>query len=274
MKGVNGYYLYALLDPFKEGIFNSGGCRVYYEPFYIGRGKGYRCKYHLTPSARKVKSIKNNIINRIFKNGKKPIIHIIKDGLTSDEADVLEIKLIKEYGRKFNSTGSLSNIADGGNSVTGFTLRQESKIKISESLKAYYKSIGGMPEYRKEQIREFNKKLVKEGKHQFSGKRDSEWKAKLSNSLKLAYKEGRATTNHLYMKTQEGKDKLAEWNKTAKLGNENNAKKYIINGEAVSNLSKFCRDHNINYSSIVKKFSYSGKDKIVYKGIEIVRLTK
>lgn len=44
----NRYYLYALLDTRKPGVFDYNGLHFnfLYEPFYIGKGKGYRYLQH------------------------------------------------------------------------------------------------------------------------------------------------------------------------------------------------------------------------------------
>lgn len=36
------FYVYVLLDPFKNGIFTYDEYHFEYEPFYVGKGKGKR----------------------------------------------------------------------------------------------------------------------------------------------------------------------------------------------------------------------------------------
>ena len=41
------FYVYAYLDPRKPGNFTYAEYNFGYEPFYIGKGRNYRYKYHL-----------------------------------------------------------------------------------------------------------------------------------------------------------------------------------------------------------------------------------
>lgn len=57
--------------------------------------------------------------------------HIIKDGLTKDEANSLEIKLISEY----KSKGASYNVTDGGEGSMGRPCKDETKLKIGAANK-------------------------------------------------------------------------------------------------------------------------------------------
>jgi len=113
----NKSYVYVYCDVRKEGKFVYGEYEFKYEPFYVGKGKGYRYRQHLTEAyhnhdwrnvhkCRKIRKIK-------IESGEDPII-IKFDNLTDDEAVNLEIKLIKLIGRMDNKTGILLNRTDGG----------------------------------------------------------------------------------------------------------------------------------------------------------------
>jgi hypothetical protein len=96
-------------------------------PYYIGKGIGKRAwskrhNVHLPTDPSR--------------------IQIIQDGLTNDEAKVLEIDLIAKYGRKDLGTGILRNQTDGGdgaslvgekNGMYGRTHIEENRKKMSES---------------------------------------------------------------------------------------------------------------------------------------------
>jgi len=42
------FYVYVYLDPRKPGKYKYGEYEFDYEPFYVGKGKGFRFKRHLT----------------------------------------------------------------------------------------------------------------------------------------------------------------------------------------------------------------------------------
>jgi len=70
-------------------------------PYYIGKGKGYRCNYG---TGKNCNPPKNR--SRIIK---------LKQNLTEEEAFKHEIYMIALFGKKCDGTGILMNIADGGN---------------------------------------------------------------------------------------------------------------------------------------------------------------
>ncbi len=70
-------------------------------PYYIGKGKGYRCNYGTGKNCNPPKDR-----SRIIK---------LKQNLTEEEAFRHEIYMIAIFGKKCDGTGILMNIADGGN---------------------------------------------------------------------------------------------------------------------------------------------------------------
>ena len=70
-------------------------------PYYIGKGKGYRCNYGTGKNCNPPKDR-----SRIIK---------LKQNLTEEEAFKHEIYMISLFGKKCDGTGILMNIADGGN---------------------------------------------------------------------------------------------------------------------------------------------------------------
>ena len=70
-------------------------------PYYIGKGKGYRCNYGTGKNCNPPKDR-----SRIIK---------LKQNLTEEEAIKHEIYMIALFGKKCDGSGILMNIADGGN---------------------------------------------------------------------------------------------------------------------------------------------------------------
>lgn len=83
-------------------------------PFYVGRGTGTRIKMHEYKSKRGT-SYKDNIICQIIATGVEVPKVIVADGLTHEEANAMEIKLIAELGRYPN--GPLTNRTSGGEGI-------------------------------------------------------------------------------------------------------------------------------------------------------------
>ena len=86
-------------------------------PYYIGKGCGnrlFRERRNFTPKDR----------NRI---------QIVLGDMTEEEAFELEIFLIQEIGRKDLGTGTLLNLTDGGEGVSGHQHSEESRLKMREA---------------------------------------------------------------------------------------------------------------------------------------------
>ena len=107
----NPYYVYIYIDPTKTHPDFEEGC-----PFYIGKGKGRRWKFHLTESKEKTSNHQKwHKINDIRTAGFEPIVIIYKKELIEEDALNLEKNLVKKYGRKiFDNNGILTNILEGG----------------------------------------------------------------------------------------------------------------------------------------------------------------
>ena len=130
------FYIYALLDPRKEGLFRYGHWVFHFEPFYIGKGKGNRAQHHLMNCSLSSKSHKNNKIKAIKFAGLEPIILIKKRNLTEKQALNTEVSLIDKIGRSNLKTGPLTNLTDGGEGTSGKITTDECKAKLSAAAKA------------------------------------------------------------------------------------------------------------------------------------------
>lgn len=102
------------------------------EVFYIGIGisKNYKRAYQSDKS--------RNIFWKNIVNKAKYEVKIIADNLNWQEACELEIKLIKQIGRKDLGLGTLVNLTDGGDGNIGMS--QVTKDKISNSLRGKIQS--------------------------------------------------------------------------------------------------------------------------------------
>jgi hypothetical protein len=97
------------------------------QPFYFGRGTGGRLychraeavRYQINPTIKVVNEIKTRTIVKLWGYGEDFKEVIVVDGLTSDEANDIEISAIAFYGRIDKGTGCLANMDDGGNRATG-----------------------------------------------------------------------------------------------------------------------------------------------------------
>lgn len=166
------FYVYELWDPIKK------------EPFYIGKGKhrpGYLPRYedHL----KKALGIKNfydrnnhklNRIKKIVREGSQLEIKIVLE--TEDETVAFgkEIELIKFYGRRDNKTGSLTNMTDGGDGVSGHIYTENQRKEISFRMKG-----SGNPMYGKKHTPEARKMMSDAAKIRIPTPHTEEWKQHL-----------------------------------------------------------------------------------------------
>ena len=89
---MNQYYVYVYIDPRN------------FEEFYYGKGKGSRKDAHLNEDS---DSDKSNRIKAIKKEGLKPIVRVISQGLSEHDALLVEKTLLWKLGKQ------LTNISSG-----------------------------------------------------------------------------------------------------------------------------------------------------------------
>lgn len=142
------FYVYALLDPRKPGIYEYGPIRFAHEPFYVGKGKGTRDRSHfrlgdLSAESKKIRSpFKRNKIRKILESGQQPITIRIKNNVTEDRAFSYEIRAIELIGRKCDG-GPLTNATAGGEGISGYTHADNAKQKISAYMRNWHASLSG-----------------------------------------------------------------------------------------------------------------------------------
>jgi len=112
---MNIYYVYMYLREYDSDTAKAG------TPYYIGRGKLDRAtQKHPGPGNLELRPRNsNNIV-------------LYKENLSLDESKVLEIELIKKYGRVIDGSGILRNQTLGGEGIRGYIHNEETKERISK----------------------------------------------------------------------------------------------------------------------------------------------
>lgn len=134
---MNKFYVYFLRRPDRDDSFEPGmAC-----PFYVGKGRNGRKDQHrfeaktLQHKPGK-KSLKVNIIHKLWKQGLDFEEDVILDNLTEHESFEYEKEAIAAYGRISIGTGCLANLSAGGESG-GFGIKQS-----EETIRKRIESVG------------------------------------------------------------------------------------------------------------------------------------
>jgi hypothetical protein len=128
-----GFYVYAYIRSADSDIANAG------TPYYIGKGKGKRAWTKTSREQRR-------------KPPSDDKIRILHEGLSEEQAFILEKQIISEYGRVDLGTGILRNMSNGGEGPSGTIRSAEFKRKMSAIVTGRKKT----PEQRKAQsLRQF-----------------------------------------------------------------------------------------------------------------------
>lgn len=175
------FYVYAYLDPRKPGNYIYGEYEFNYEPFYIGKGKKDRDKFHLINAFRKKRcNLREKFIRQLVNDcSKDPIILRVKENLSEDESLTLEIDLITLIGRRDLDIGPLVNLTNGGEGTSNRVYTEETKRKISLNHADF--SGSNHPRYGKTLSEETKKKI---GLKSSQKVHSEETKKKISEKLK------------------------------------------------------------------------------------------
>lgn len=127
------FYVYVYLDPRKTGKYKYGIYMFEFEPFYVGKGHGYRKYDHIYDAKSSSRNNpKLNKIRKIKKLGLFPYIIEISSLNTEKEANDIECVLISSIGRKDLKKGPLLNLTDGGEGNSGIIRSIEYRKKFSK----------------------------------------------------------------------------------------------------------------------------------------------
>jgi hypothetical protein len=258
---MDNYVVYCYLDPRKPGIFLFGNLKFDYEPIYIGKGKPNRPQRHLT-------LYKNNTnrfyskLQSIIESGLTPEYKIIKSDLTEEKSFEYEKHFIELIGRIENN-GTLTNLTNGGEGMSGFKFSEESIKKMSLSrLGKKHKPMS--------ELGRLNISLSKIGKP--SNKKDMTFEeiygddksTDIKQKMSLKGKERVGEKNPMFNKTHKKESTDLMSKNTIKLFGEKNpnyGRKYKesektfdtweitdINGNTlvIDNLTKYCNENQLN----------------------------
>jgi len=145
---------------------------------------------------------------------------VVSDNITFEEAKVIEVELVKKYGRLNNGSGCLCNLTDGGDGCAGFVITDEYRKKISEATKGKTCLYGEKnPFYGKTHSAESRKKISEalkksdknkgERNHNYGKKMSDELKKRMSD-LRKGKKMPDETKEKIRMATA-GRPKPKEW---------------------------------------------------------------
>lgn len=207
---MNKYYIYGLLRPDYPDPFYVWQD----QPFYFGKGKCKRIYYHRREAKKKIiepgkKSIKINIIHKLWEQNLDFKEVILFDNLTEQEAFEIENKLIKKYGRINNNTGCLANLTDGGEGPSGMVHTKKTRIRMKEAQLGEKNHF-----YGKHHTKESLNKMSENG---MKGKHHTEETKKLISEKISGENNGFYGKHH----TEETRNKLSESKTGKQIGEDN-----------------------------------------------------
>lgn len=100
---------------------------------YVGKGSGDRAWDHWNKRVRGNKGF-GAFLALLRRENLEPIIEIVRNNLEEAEAFYEEMRLITVYGRRDTKTGTLFNLTDGGEGISGAIRTDEWRENISKAL--------------------------------------------------------------------------------------------------------------------------------------------
>lgn len=274
--------VYVFLDHRKSGKYIYDEFEFEFEPIYVGKGNLNRPKAHKYRTENKTRFYTK--YNKILKEtGLHPKYIIVKDNLTEEDANLIEIYLIKKIGR-IDIGGTLTNLSDGGEGQSGWKMSDETKHK---------KSIAMMGKHKGRILSDETKQKISKTKTGTKGiglGRKMSDKAKYNMSLAKKGKFlGENNSNYGNKMSQKSKDIISEKNKGKLLGKKHpnygnlNHKNVVAkdtwelidihgNIHIIESLNSFCKLNNINVSNM--RDIWSGRRKSAYKNwVSVKKIT-
>ena len=136
-------YIYIYLNPQISGNWTYKEFNFEFQPIYVGMGVDRRWKDHLriTKSKEEHEPNKNKfiMIQSLIESNTPPIILKLYENLTRGEAKIIEVDIIKHFGKSIDHTGILTNITDGGIEMVCSRLGKDNP----QSKKVYQYSLNG-----------------------------------------------------------------------------------------------------------------------------------
>jgi len=250
------FYVYVFLDPTKPGNYEYGKYEFGFEPFYVGKGWGWRISN--SKSKYILNSFKYNKIKKLRINGFEPIALKYIEHLTEYEAFKNEIDMIKTIGRRDRGIGPLTNLDNGGKGSVGYTHTSKTRKKMSIIQKRIFKDpIEGKRLKELASIRMKNRfkdpnERLKMRNFRLGKKATEETKLKYSSALRRRWKDPvqRIKMSVGYPHSEEAKKKQSD----SKMGDKNpNFGKSLSQEEKDRIIKKLGHPiiiNNIHYNSI------------------------
>jgi hypothetical protein len=118
------FYVYVYKDPRPSML---------QQVVYVGKGTGRRAFAHWGSRVLKNKGF-GHFLATLRQKDLEPIIEIVKEFESEEEAFLEEIRLISLYGRRDLKTGTLFNLTIGGEGISGTVRTEEWNVNISKAL--------------------------------------------------------------------------------------------------------------------------------------------
>ena len=146
-------------------------------PFYIGKGKNNRYKVQNHLKKHNTNAFLRSKLRKVATKNVK--IHFLHKNITEKEAFYWERYWIKYYGRRDKGEGTLCNLTDGGEGISGYTHSDEAKQKMRAAHEGEKNSM-----YGKSHTKETRQKIgaVHEGKKISDETREKMSKAKMGRT--------------------------------------------------------------------------------------------